>query len=146
MGRCWGFFTTECTEDTEEVRNPSGDHECSGRVIDAALAVHRALGPGLLESAYEACLAHELTLRSIDVRRQLELPVLYRGLRLDIGYRIDLLVDGSLIVEVKAVSKVLPIHQAQLLSYLRLSRLRVGLLLNFNVDLMRNGIQRVLNG
>ena len=141
-----GFFTTECTEDTEEVRNPCGDQECSGRVIDAALAVHRALGPGLLESAYEACLAHELTLRSIDVRRQVELPVLYRGLRLEIGYRIDLLIDDSLIVEVKAVGKVLPIHQAQLLSYLRLSRLRVGLLLNFNVDLMRNGIQRVLNG
>ena len=128
------------------MRNLCGDHESSGRVIDAALAVHRVLGPGLLESAYEACLAHELGLRSIRVQRQVELPVLYRGMRLDVGYRIDLLVDDSLIVEVKAVSRVLPIHEAQLLSYLRLSRRRVGLLLNFNVDLLRNGIQRVLNG
>ena len=111
-------------------------------VIGAAIEVHRALGPGLLESAYEACLAHELTLRSIRFERQRILPIAYKGVELDAAYRIDFVVEGALLVELKAVSDILAIHEAQVLTYLELSGLDVGLLMNFHARLLRNGVRR----
>ncbi len=116
--------------------------ELSDQVIGAAIEVHRQLGPGLLESAYQACLAHELSLRGILFVSQLDLPLTYKGVQLDVGYRIDLLVDDKVIVELKAVEKVLPIHEAQLLTYLRLLRKPVGLLLSFFVPVLKDGIIR----
>lgn len=114
-------------------------------IIGAAIEVHRELGPGLLESAYEACLVYELGERGAKVERQLILPVVYQGIRIDCGYRIDLWVDGQVIVELKAVEHVKPIHEAQLLSYLKLSGCAVGLLINFNVKLLKDGIRRFVN-
>ena len=111
-------------------------------MIGAAIEVHRQLGPGLLESAYQACLAHELSLRGILFVSQLDLPLTYKGVQLDVGYRIDLLIDDKVIVELKAVEKVLPIHEAQLLTYLRLLRKPVGLLLSFFVPVLKDGIIR----
>jgi GxxExxY protein len=117
--------------------------EAIGRdVVDACLVVHRALGPGLLESAYEACLAHELEQRSHLVSRQLVLPIFFKDIRLEAGYRIDLMVDDHVIVEVKAVERLAPVSEAQLLTYLRLSGRRLGYLLNFNVPLMKQAIHR----
>jgi GxxExxY protein len=113
-------------------------------VIDAGLKVHRALGPGLLESAYELCLAHELTLRGISVSRQVPLPVQYEGLRLEAGYRLDLIVADAVIVEVKAVEALSRLHEAQLITYLKLSGLRLGLLMNFNVALFKDGVRRLV--
>jgi len=118
----------------------------SGAVVDSALAVHCALGPGLLESAYQACLAFELRKRGLEVSAEVPLPLVYEGHKLEIGYRIDLLVEGQVVVEVKAVDAIAPIHRAQLLSYLRLSKRPLGLLLNFNVALMKDGIVRMRNG
>jgi GxxExxY protein len=114
-------------------------------VIGAAIVVHRALGPGLLESAYEACLAFELRERGLNVEQQKPLPVRYKTVRLDCGYRIDLLVDNSVVVELKAVDQLLPIHRAQVLSYLKLSDCQVGLLINFNVQLLKHSIVRIAN-
>ncbi len=114
-------------------------------VIGAAIAVHRELGPGLLESAYEACLAYELTDRGHMGERQKTLPIAYRGFKLDAGYRLDLLIDNQVIVELKAVERLDPIHEAQLLSYLKLSSLNVGLLINFNVRFLKDGIRRIVN-
>jgi GxxExxY protein len=114
-------------------------------IIGAAIAVHRVLGPGLLESAYHTCLAFEVRERGLEVVEQKPLPVVYRAVKLDCGYRLDLLVEGCVIVEVKAVDALLPIHQAQLLSYLRLAGLRTGLLLNFHVQVLKQGIKRVVN-
>ena len=114
-------------------------------IIGAAIEVHRALGPGLLESAYEACLTFELVQRGLKVEQQKPLPVVYREVKLDCGYRLDLLVEEAVIVEVKAVDRLAPIHQAQLLSYLRLSGCKVGLLINFNVKVLKDGIRRVVN-
>jgi len=114
-------------------------------VIGAAIAVHRALGPGLLESAYEACLTYELVDRGWSVERQKALPVVYRGVKVDCGYRIDLLVERKVIIELKAVDRLDPIHQAQLLSYLKLSGCKVGLLINFNVKILKTGIRRLIN-
>ncbi|MBX9699362.1 MAG: GxxExxY protein [Acetobacteraceae bacterium] len=114
------------------------------QVVDAALAVHRALGPGLLESIYEQCLARELEMRGVPHARQVAVPVRYRGLELEGGFRIDLLVGGVVVVEVKAVEQLLPIHEAQLLTYLKLTNLRVGLLINFNVPLLKHGIRRLI--
>ena len=111
-------------------------------IIGAAIEVHRELGPGLLESAYEECLCHELTLRGTAFERQVELPIGYKGLQLDCGYRLDVLVESAVILELKAVDQILPVHEAQLLTYLRLSRKRVGLLLNFNVPALKDGILR----
>ncbi len=111
-------------------------------IIGAAIEVHRELGPGLLESAYEECLCHELQLRNVSIRRQVELPLTYRGLKLDCGYRLDVAVKDAVIVELKVVEQVLPIHQAQLLTYLRLSGMKVGLIINFNVAILKNGIVR----
>jgi GxxExxY protein len=120
--------------------------EITSQIIGAAIAVHKALGPGLLESAYEACLVYELTQRGIHVERQKELPVIYGNVRLDCGYRIDLLVEGIVIVELKAVDELAPIHEAQLLSYLKLSGCKIGLLIHFNVEILKDGIRRrVLN-
>jgi GxxExxY protein len=113
-------------------------------VIGAAIEVHRNLGPGLLESVYEACLGHELNLRGIEHRRQVELPVVYKGAKLDTNFFMDLVVPGRLVVELKAVEKLLAIHEAQLLTYLKLSKIRLGLLLNFNVPLMKAGIKRLI--
>jgi GxxExxY protein len=117
----------------------------SGTTVDAAIQVHSALGPGLLESAYETCLAHELQERGLRVRTQVALPVVYKTIQMDLAYRIDLLVEESIVVELKTVSKLLPIHEAQLLTYLKLSGHRIGLLLNFHVPLMREGIKRMVN-
>ena len=117
----------------------------SGQVIDAAMRVHSALGPGLLESAYQACLAHELRKRGFEVRVQVPVRVVYDGVQLAVGYRIDLLVDGVVLVELKAVTKLLPIHEAQLLSYLRLSMHRLGLLINFHSVHLKDGIKRMVN-
>ena len=114
-------------------------------IIGAAMAVHRELGPGLLESTYEACLVYEVAKRGLAVERQKELPVKYRGVKLDCGYRIDLLVEKKVIVELKAVEKLEPIHIAQVLSYLKLSGCNVGLLINFNVKLLKDGIRRLIS-
>jgi GxxExxY protein len=117
----------------------------SSRIIGAAIEVHKTLGPGLLESTYEECLCHELNLQKIKYERQVNLPVIYKRKRLDCGYRIDVMVESNVIVELKTVDSIAPIHKAQLLTYLKLSNLKLGLLLNFNVPIMKNGIQRIVN-
>jgi GxxExxY protein len=132
------------TEDTEVHRGKLYDEDISGRVIGAALKVHSVLGPGLLESTYEACLMHELRKVGLKSETQVPLPVYYDDVRIDIGYRIDLLVDDKLIVELKAVEALLAIHQAQLMSYLKLSGKKVGLLVNFNTVHLKNGIKRII--
>jgi len=114
-------------------------------IIGAAIEVHRHLGPGLLESAYEECLCEELSLRKIPFTRQVALPVVYKNKKLDIGYRIDLLVDDEVVVELKTVETILPIHEAQTLTYMRLSGKQVGLILNFNVTVLKNGIKRLVH-
>lgn len=114
-------------------------------IVDSAITVHRSLGPGLLESAYQACLAYELRKRGLRVQTEVLLPVVYDGLQLDAGYRIDILVEDRVIIENKAVAKLLPVHQAQLLTYLKLRDCRLGYLLNWNVHLMKNGIKRMVN-
>jgi len=121
-------------------------NDITGAVVNSALKVHSALGPGLLESAYQACLAHELRKRGLEVATQVGLPVVYEGERLELGYRIDLVVANRVVVEVKSVEALHPIHQAQLLSYMRLSGLAVGLLINFNVLHLRDGIKRMVDG
>jgi GxxExxY protein len=118
----------------------------SNRIIWAAIEVHRSLGAGLLESAYEECMCHELSLQGLSFERQKQLPVFYKGANLDCGYRLDLVVEGKIILELKSVIRIEPIHHAQLLTYLRLSGLKLGILLNFNVPLMKDGIKRVVNG
>jgi GxxExxY protein len=132
-------FTTEAQShrENEEPKDPR-----TSSIIGAAIEVHRHLGPGLLESAYEECLCHELHLRGLDFRRQVELPVLYKGLNLDCGYKIDLVVQDEVVLELKSVEKLLPVHQAQLLTYMKLANKRVGLLINFNVPLLTRGIIR----
>src|SRR4051812_9399446 len=116
------------------------EEELTNEIIGAAIEVHQALGPGLLESAYEECLCHELSLRKIPFRRQVDLPVDYKGVKLACGYQMDLVVKDAVVVEIKAVQNLHPVHEAQLLTYLRLSARRVGLLLNFNVRKLRTGI------
>ena len=113
-------------------------------VIGLVIEVHRALGPGLLESAYQECLCYELRAKGIAFGRQVALPVVYKSVKLDCGYRMDLVVDDRLVVELKTVEKILPIHEAQLLTYLRLSGIRTGLLLNFNTAVLKNGIKRMV--
>ena len=114
-------------------------------LIGAAIEVHRELGPGLLESAYQACLVYEVAQRGLAIETQKALPVIYRGIRVDAGYRVDMLVEGVVLVELKSVGKLERIHEAQVLSYLRLSGLTVGLLINFNVERLRDGIRRLVN-
>ncbi len=120
-------------------------NEITGQIVDAAMKVHTALGPGLLESAYEACLAHELKKRGLQAVTQVGLPVEYDGVMLEVGYRIDILVENQVIVELKSVAELHPIHQAQLLSYLKLADKRIGLLINFNVLRLKDGIKRMAN-
>lgn len=130
--------------ETEEHEEESHDPRTSA-ILGAAIEVHRHLGPGFLESAYEECLCHELHLRGLSFQRQVDLPVEYKGLKLDCGYKIDLIVKDEVVLELKAVEKLLPIHHAQLLTYLKLTKKRVGLLINFNVPLLTQGvIRRVL--
>jgi GxxExxY protein len=121
------------------------ENELAAVIVDSALAVHTALGAGLLESAYETCLAYELASRDLNVRRQVVMPVRYKQVRLDLGYRLDLLVGEKVVVEVKAIKHFAPIHTAQLLSYLKLSGYRLGILLNFHTPHMRLGIKRIAN-
>jgi len=117
----------------------------SGEAVEAAIKVHSTLGPGLMESVYETCLVHELRKRGLHVLQQVRLPIIYDGIQLNADYRLDLLVEEVLVIELKAVESVLPLHKAQLLSYLRLSGKQLGLLLNFNVVRMRDGIWRIVN-
>jgi GxxExxY protein len=116
--------------------------ELTGKVIGCAIEVHRSLGPGLLESAYEKCLSFELSANNIHHYVQKELPVKYKGINLDCGYRIDLLIEEKLIVELKSVDAILPVHEAQLLTYMKLAKINTGLLINFNVSLLKKGIKR----
>lgn len=115
------------------------------QIIGAAIEVHRELGPGLLESAYEQCLCHELSLRKVAFRRQVDLPVQYKGVFLDCGYKMDVVVNDQVVLELKTVEKTLPIHEAQLLTYLKLYHREVGLLINFNVPLLKDGLKRIVN-
>jgi GxxExxY protein len=126
--------------------NAKDENELSKSILDAAFRVHSALGPGLLESAYEACLAYELRAEGFSILTQLPLPIVYREVRLDVGYRLDLLVEELVIVEIKSVDALAPIHQAQMLSYLKLSGKRLGLLINFNTVWLKDGIKRMVNG
>ena len=134
-----GILTTESQRhrESENLKDPR-----TAPIIAAAIEVHRALGPGLLESAYEECLCHEFHVRGMTFERQVDLPVLYKGLRLDCGYKMDLVLNQEVVLELKCVEKILPIHQAQLLTYLKLSGKGVGLLINFNVPLLTQGIVR----
>jgi len=120
-------------------------NQISAEIIDAAMKVHTALGPGLLESAYEACLLHELRKRGLKVLSQVGLPVVYDEITIDVGYRFDLLVEDCVMVELKAIDKLAPIHAAQLLTYLKLSGIKVGLLINFNVLHLKDGLKRMVN-
>ena len=120
-------------------------NDVSGQIVDASIRVHSVLGPGLLEAAYQLCLTHELRKRGLDVRREVITPIRYDGITLKAGYRIDLLVEGAVVVETKSVAKLVPIHEAQLLSHLRLGDYRLGLLINFNVVLLKDGIVRIVN-
>ena len=117
----------------------------TGNVIGAAIEVHKTLGPGLLESAYEECLCHELNLRGISHERQVPLSIQYKEVKLDCGYRIDILIDKTIILELKVTEKTEPIHKAQLLTYLKLAGLKIGLLINFNVPILKDGITRLVN-
>ena len=132
-----GLPAVVLARDNKPVRDPRTES-----IIAAAIEVHRHLGPGLLESAYEECLCHELYLRGLNFERQVPLPVIYKKLALDCRYQIDLIVQGEVIVELKSVEAVLPVHQAQLLTYMKLAEKRVGLLINFNVPALRQGITR----
>ncbi len=115
------------------------------QIVDSAFQVHVELGPGLLESSYEACLVHELTMRGISTEVQKELPVSYKGLDLAVGYRLDIFVEKQIIIELKAVEQILPIHKAQLLTYLKLSNCTLGYLINFNAALLKDGLRRIVN-
>jgi GxxExxY protein len=137
--------TTLTAEDAEDAEENVGENDLGDTILGCAMKVHSALGPGLLESTYEVCLVHEFSKAGLTVARQVALPVVYDGVELDAGYRIDLLVADLVIIELKVVEKLMPIHMAQLLSYLKLSQRKLGYLLNFNVVHMRNGIRRVVN-
>lgn len=133
------------SKDTKEAPRKDLDEVVEGTastVVDAAIKVHRALGPGLLESVYERCLDHELRMRGLKVEHQKSYPIIYEGLELESALRLDLVVEDSVVLELKSVDTILPVHEAQLLTYLKLSGKRLGLLLNFNVQLMRDGIRR----
>ena len=125
------------------ILSTNAEDKIGAQIVDAALKVHRQLGPGLLESAYQACLAFELRKRGLRVEVEADQPVFYDGIKVEIGYRIDMLVDGCVIIENKAVEKVLPIHEAQLLTYLKLRNCHIGFLINWNVQLIKDGIKRM---
>lgn len=133
-------MASACINQTSQV------NRVSGAIVNSAMKVHSLLGPGLLESAYQACLAHELRKRKLAVETQVALPVIYEGEKLELGYRMDLLVENLVVVEIKCVEAIHPVHQAQLLSYLRLSGKNVGLLINIYVAHLRDGITRMVNG
>lgn len=151
-GRRNSEFTAEVAEGAEDCNNDEdGMNEGelnvrTGQIVDAGMRVHSALGPGLLESAYEACLAHVLRKRGLRVDTQVALPVHYDGQRIEVGYRLDLVVQSEIVVEIKAVSKNIPVYEAQLLSYLRLGNFRLGLLMNFHTPHLKDGIKRIVNG
>lgn len=126
--------------------HPLRVNEITGAIVNSAMKVHSLLGPGLLESAYQACLAHELRSRGFEVASEVPMPVVYEGHKLEVGYRIDLIVEHRVVVEVKSAEALHPIHQAQLLSYMRLSGIPIGLLINFNVLHLRDGIKRMVDG
>jgi GxxExxY protein len=121
------------------------ENDIATTVLDAAFKIHRVLGPGLLESAYEECLFYELNQAGVNVQKQMPLPLVYKNVQLEVGYRVDLLIEKKVIVEVKAVETLTNVHLAQILTYLKLSGCKLGLLINFNVDLLKNGIKRVVN-
>ena len=123
---------------------PQATEEVARNVVDAAYSVHSTLGPGLLESVYETCLARELAKREIAFKRQVDLPVVYDGVRMDAGLRLDLLVEDVVVVEIKAIEALIPVHMAQVLTYLKLSGRRLGLLINFNVPVIKDGIRRIV--
>ena len=123
----------------------AGANKITAEIIGAAIEVHKALGPGLLESAYEECLCHELGLRGVSFERQVLLPLEYKGIKLDCGYRIDLVVENQIIVELKTVNRIDPIHEAQLLTYMRLRNEWLGLIINFSVPVLKNGIKRIID-
>ena len=134
----------------EEAKNPNTPinqeiEALASSAIDASISVHRELGPGLLESVYEQCLLHELTARGISAKPQLAVPLSFRGLRLETGFRADLILDDALLIELKAVESVLPVHKAQVITYLKLTRLPLGLLINFNVPLLKDGLHRFIH-
>jgi GxxExxY protein len=118
--------------------------DLTGKIVDSAITVHKLLGPGLLESAYEECLYYELNASGFMVLKQVPMPLVYKGKKLDIGYRIDLLVDEKIIIEVKSVDALIPVHMAQIMTYLKLSGCRIGLLINFNVSFLKDGIKRII--
>ena len=120
-------------------------NQLTSKIIGAAIEVHNILGPGLLESAYEECLSHELSIQGVSFEKQKPLSVDYKGKKLDCGYRLDMVVENAVVLELKSCEKIEPIHKAQLLTYLKLSELNIGLILNFNVPLMRDGIVRIVN-
>ena len=120
----------------------NGLNELTDAIIGAAMEVHRTLGPGLLESTYEMCLCRELNIRGIPFERQVPIPVEYKGIKLDCGYRADIIVDSRILVEIKAIDSLLPVHDAQLLTYLKLGDWKIGLLINFNVELLKHGLRR----
>lgn len=119
------------------------EDKIGAQIVDAALKIHRQLGPGLLESAYQACLAYELRKRGLQVESEVDQPVLYDGFKVEVGYRIDMLVEGCVIIENKAVEKLLPVHEAQLLTYLKLRKCHIGYLINWHVPLIKDGIKRM---
>ena len=120
-------------------------NEITERIIGCGIEVHRALGPGLLESAYEECLCYEFLQKELKFERQVALPVIYKGVKLDCGYRMDVVVENSVVVEIKAVERIIPVHEAQLLSYLKLANKPLGLLMNFHVSTLKNGLKRLRN-
>jgi GxxExxY protein len=136
-------LTAESAEDAETVKDLNS---ITDEIIGAAVEVHRALGPGLLESTYEMCLCRELSIRGVHFERQVPIRVEYKGVRLDCGYRADLVVEKSVLVEIKAIDSLLSIHEAQLLSYLKLGGWKIGLLINFNVELLKHGLRRRVLG
>jgi len=134
------------TEINEAIATERQENDISGKIIGAAIEVHKKLGPGLLESAYEECLCCEMQLRGIEFKRQVPLSLNYKGIVLDCGYRLDLLVEDKVIVELKSVEGLEPIHEAQMLTYLRLRNAWLGLIINFNVIMLKDGVRRLVNG
>ena len=134
------------TEINQRPATERQENDISGKIIGAAIEVHKMLGPGLLESAYEECLCCEMALRGIKFERQVPLPLNYKGVNLDCGYRLDLLVEDKVIVELKSIETLEPIHDAQLLTYLRLRNAWLGLIINFNVIMLKDGVRRLVNG
>ncbi len=122
------------------------ENDVTGNIIDCCIKIHRTLGPGLLESVYEEVLAYELKKKGLLCERQVEVPVFYDELKMDLGFRADIIVEGKVIIELKSIESVLPVHKKQLLTYLKLSKKKVGLLINFNEELIKNGITRIANG